>query len=1043
MHRITSGKRERYRPYLFAALFGVFAFLAAGCGPQFGPGRGAPSLGDNSPKKRDFGLELYKILLREAALHPKLSRQRTEALKALNDTWDIPAVFNYIFTPSVLPKFDLLMRGLLPFYDDGTLPQLTRELSDIIKNEIVPDRELLSALMLLSQRQNHYPPLLRGEQSVLVRPFTFRRSRELLSALTSWWIERDGFDDWGNVKIAREKPIVGNFLRRAGDWLLRVNKTRGKGQPSLLLDILLTEDPRLDLKQRGKRCFVRFDADGNPLLTAAGKQAFSRGKLPPPFPSEKGVKVGPCGEAVSDAGRPLYQVRDLGHSVLGSLFWDLRGLIEKELKNLSKELTFPFNLLLGVRPLFGRPYPDGKLSLRSPFFSTFRTLLPILKSTKIPKILELVGILAEKHSSELAAQLALMNTLADLAEKFPPEIGKNTKLLKELWPFFQKIASNPQLVKDLLELLKDKDYTKRLLNSLIPLMKYKYKRITPQVYAAAKAKKVNIFTTPVDRKSPETAENVSLVQRILHLLANVNRWTYRSQLKTRGNISIPFIEMRIDNLALFYIRAVADDLSIWEAIYVNGKPIQDGVLKDQLRKGLKAMGLSERPDPEELVFLLNREMKYDNVPLIGPITMTVYMEKIICREGYEVRFHHGDSLFAALLSGLVAKDGGALRPIAKVFNKHKMLPMILDLFTVLDKHWPSEDNVDRTKAGKETYPRPRTNLRSAEPLLIESIGKTDIIERLSALARIISSVRLSGGVEPIEPLQQFAAFLIGPPGKPKDITPLGKLFSQLEKVRDVMDKPENKKYREALTSGMKALWDLAAQVEGSGASAKFKNPRAPVVLEIVSKKLSREIESRQKKGQWSPELSRFQRDLEENLSDPVISALFELIEDFSSDKYLVRIVSDFFLHLIADPDREPDRFGELLTLTAMVLSPQPDAIKVPIAHFLGRILKYRAGFLTGNISLVKRLTALDRDLVVQKLLLKAFTAHQKLNAYRGTVFWEIIKLFHRKQPESRKALSEGDYRQIFLKISAFLVDSKRGLEKFYKIVRQRNGPLKK
>tara|TARA_B100000609_G_C17223049_1_gene442207 strand:- start:13260 stop:16292 length:3033 start_codon:yes stop_codon:yes gene_type:complete len=1002
-------------------------------------GRGAPSDNFVAPK-RDLGQEVLKFLLREARVHPKLSKERVAAVEQAHIKWDIITTTNAIVPADLLSPFESYLRSLLPYYDDGTLPGITQEFGGALF-DLANNVDVIKGLVLASQRKGMTPPIASGDGSLLRQMITYPQQRELLSRVMTWLRNNDGYHDDAITEHSSETPYLKKLLPAIADYLLRTNRRKESPFPDLISDLLFSTDPKLDVGT-GERCVVRFDTNGDPILTDAGK------KLPQPLPApfgNPGGERGRCGEALT-GNQPVYDIRNLSQTVLGALLWDARRLIPKEVSSTGNSVPFPLNMTVGIRPLLEPIDPQTQgFSANSPVIKAVRAIFPLLKGPRTYKVLRGLARIVAKEKGELAAQLAMIQEISDIAGKdlFAKVFSDNT-LFKDLLPILQDVMSSPGFVEDLLKALQTPGFTSGIKQGLIDMMRYRKDRITLQDYGQHKltGQRQHIFRDKVDLSKGDNPGNLSYLQRMLHLLANVNGHKYASKLKSADGITIPIVEMRIDNLALFYLKAIIGKASVWDTIYQNGEPIPDGFLKDALAQSLPAMGLSEKPNPEQLGIFLNRELVFKDVPLVAGLKLTILLDDVIDKQGYKVRNHHADALLAALASGVVAKVGGALKPLAEVFDKHKKLPRLLELFVVLHRHWASDANAEKTKAGQPAYPSPRSNIRSMENILLQATEKAGLLERLESMGKVLSTLRLSD--EPnaelaTTSLQNYLAYVMGKPGDTYEKTPIGQLLESFRLMTKALEGPSKLRAQLAWNEATKSMGDLLLQVEGKGSNATFKNTRAPVVLESALKFLANRAELREKEGQWGPVLGRIQRDIEGLLLDPLMPPLLDLLDDLTKDREILRLFVGLLHHVVPDPTTQPKQFGDLLSLFAGLMAPIPDDIRVPIMRFMGTTIKKRAVMLRRLVVFLHRSIPGDTQDILLTLFRNAMTPHPVQNGYLVGMFGDIFSGINRLEPAKGTSLSAADLSAIMTSTSKYLLDKETGLEKLYTIVIQRNG----
>src|SRR5262249_55280754 len=146
-----------------------------------------------------------------------------------------------------------------------------------------------------------------------------------------------------------------------------------------------------------------------------------------------------------------------------------------------------------------------------------------------------------------------------------------------------------------------------------------------------------VFTEEVDRAHPDTIDDESLQQRLLHLMYDTKGVQYVPHFI---GIPLSFI-FQIDDLAEFYMLSIIGESHV---------PALVSTLT----------GLSQTPTPQELAVFINQDQTFGNPQ---------------GHEGIDVKDNDGDTLFAVNASGCT----DALRPLIRVFYDHGQMRLLFEL----------------------------------------------------------------------------------------------------------------------------------------------------------------------------------------------------------------------------------------------------------------------------------------------------------------------------------------------------------------------------
>jgi len=167
VNKPRSKKRFFVRGKVFSAFILLSTILIISLGSCFEPmpeGRGAPSKGFVTPDSRDFGTEVYHLLLREAEIHTTLAKVRVAGVRALNQEWTVASTINRVVPKTALSSIEAFMQRLLPMYDDDAMPSISRNTAKILR-EASLNTEFLQSFVLIGKREGFFHHLIQAKKT--------------------------------------------------------------------------------------------------------------------------------------------------------------------------------------------------------------------------------------------------------------------------------------------------------------------------------------------------------------------------------------------------------------------------------------------------------------------------------------------------------------------------------------------------------------------------------------------------------------------------------------------------------------------------------------------------------------------------------------------------------------------------------------------------------------------------------------------------------------------------------------------------------------
>jgi hypothetical protein len=119
---------------------------------------------------------------------------------------------------------------------------------------------------------------------------------------------------------------------------------------------------------------------------------------------------------------------------------------------------------------------------------------------------------------------------------------------------------------------------------------------------------------------------------------------------------------------------------------------------------------------------------------------------------------------------------------------------------------------------------------------------------------------------------------------------------------------------------------------------------------------------------------------------------------------------------------------------------------VPLAHVVAKAIAPQQDWVPTGLRFLQRALSVDSKESLRRLLQQAF-AEQDPGRSSFQALWEILTALHRRQPhvagtagsDSASSYAAEDFQQVWAETREFLSDEKRGLRKFFEVVKNRCG----
>jgi hypothetical protein len=968
-----------------------------------------------TPPRGTLGQEVFRLFHRDLV---REAPRRADGFEAQKDGF-VRSV-DHLFPEDELSETQAFLVRLLPRYDDGTLPDLTRRVAGVL-SRLEDDDEALRSLAAGLNRSDYVSRPHRHGLSL--RLANFPEFIELSKRLLDLALEHDGLDDTG-ARRASEPDELDRLLSALSKGMQELELSVDDQRDAVLLaDLLLSDDPRL------------ASAPPPPTVATAhivardvrgmARVAIANGAVPAPFAdlspvdglpdidldgnfvdaSGRAIVLAPFADlddesALRDSfGRALmgprlvYDYVDLDRTMLAGVLRDGRTLIERGLPMKGVRTLEAF---LGERDEAGLYRAEGNALL-----DLLHAGAVAIDMDEAPDFLELLETLLESHEPTLVHVLIELEEQNDIADRYDVSLRAGNTMFEDMLRVIRKILRVPGLAEDLLDTLENPALL-QFPTASVRLVEHKKALITEADFDAGR-----VFTTPVDRSRPDRGENQSLHQRMLHLIRDTKGVRYEPRF---SGVPLGFI-FEIEDLAEFYLLSMIGESQVPSLVS-------------------RLTGLPERPSPEDLARFINHDQDFGNP---------------IGNDGLPVKDNDGDTLYAVSASGMRE----ALTPLVALFHRHGQLELLFEVFDVLYVHWPSPESDYQDQSARQPRYAKLSGIRYYEPLLADVYTNAEVLAAARTLLIETRSLRTSSGKTLRELLLAAArrtltkdAALTTRSGARQvtidgeRITPLSPfdlVRAGLEGVDQVVSR--RAKTEEEWDEVSDALSDIFAELERTGPTAgRLKNPRMkPIAVTLV-----RFLAERARKHRDAGDLRKWIReDLVENAADAITSeelpAALDLLHVIDEDERLSELLTALRDELL-DDDRG---FGDLLVLTGDLLAGSKDAsLAVPFTHFLGREIHPDERLLFHAASTTRALLEADGE---DRLLV---TARRGLEATPdGELFIDgllrAIKQANRINPVDTGPMAAEDVHSVVGTVGRWMLDDERGLEQFYELVRNR------
>jgi hypothetical protein len=880
--------------------------------------------------------------------------------------------------------------------------------------------------------------------------------------------------------------------------------------------------------------FVDTNKDGLPDVDPLGYFVTAGGQLPPaPFhhdpkdPDNAPARDG-HGRALDASGTPLYEYLDLDRTLLGALARDAIQLLDPARDTLLKTLQ-GLTALLGPRKQVTRTGLGGDAlvysgfdSAASPLLDLAHAVLALLRDPAILPTLEGVRKLFVEHEPVLARTVAAARRASDIAEKYPTrKVEPTSTLYDELFVLLRQLVDTPGLLEDVLDGMKD-PRSKNLDQIMANYFKHR------DVHVLGSGDKVvnqsggsKLFTQLVDRTKPDTGSNRSIQQRLFHVIHDTNGM--RMCNKEGAKIAIPIIcdipgisalslctktykacdLFEVTNGAVFYLKSFVytrdsqGKLTKTRKAHLRLKTENmptliaaavDTIGPDLILRTMTGISsMAEHPPPEAL----NRLMFMEKMPSM--LAAAQDFPKDI--DGEEIHKTHQGTLYSWEIPhpGMSCSNNDpctfyeAFGPVAQAFADHDAEKLLMDIMSVLHRHWSSKQSGDYQYQNR-TAPNfsHGSNVVSYEAAIVEIMEKGDLLGALRELSKVATTLKVSGGGRWTTELTKTARFLFDPARTPglayRDgrttalwsdgvtpaaggVSPIYLLTDAWKGIDTALDGAKASvatAWREATQHIVDVFLGTEAQSGQGGQLTRFSNqriaPAARLLLDFVRARILAHSPScsdtqqcvgagvclpsgrcttrhiNDDTAKWAG--VELPADLERILAGPLPAAAADFVTVLREEPKANRTLSELLRYLV-DEINYNEVFSATLTGLGDVLQLLlDDASLVPLAQALGKALAPEFGLVESLKVFLKPALARDGRGALTRILRNSVKEQSPGVSPMETLF-ELSKEMHRVKPGTKTNYTAEDYGQALKEIRDFLGNQQTGLLNFFDLIENR------
>ncbi len=463
-----------------------------------------------------------------------------------------------------------------------------------------------------------------------------------------------------------------------------------------------------------------------------------------------------------------------------------------------------------------------------------------------------------------------------------------------------------------------------------------------------------------------------------------------------------------------------------------------------------------------------------------------------------LRVRDANALFPVEQNDFVAN----IKPLAEAFGNYgDGAQLFIDLFENLHRHWAStaqsKDMCDPSLPHTDARWCSGDGLVSYEPILVEILRKTDLLQSIQELVKALNTIRIehcdtvdektglckkSTTRDGIVVLGDLIRDLVDPEvnkgltdalgrsyslrndgTKNAQTTPLYLIVDALGAIdKEFANHSEGGERLPQWRSARSVLTDLLLGVKGTGSKADFANPGIPKMVNVLVDTLASQIAAHcpdrtKTECKWaSADLPNSTKDV---LEGPLFASAIDLLDELQKDSETRKQIDNFLVYLLADSDHDA-MASALAGITDLLQSLGDDTTRIPVARATRALVGTRVTDDKGRtvrtsvadavVGLLSRILArgrnadgdrvcgkeLDPNEALVLLLRRAVATKTPLEPSPADTLANVAAEVNRSDPSSTAKLASPDYANTSKELREFCLDKGRGLEQIYEVIRQ-------
>lgn len=997
----------------------------------------------NEPSQHTYynlGEEIYKML-RDDLNDAQTNREKKIAFFESNHARFVEAV-NSILPEGIIDDADQGLNHVIYYIDNGVLPEITKNCSEILMR-LKNDPQAIDSFIKI---YNGPRTLSYNDLNDFLNLITSYNSSEdngfnnLIVNFLNYFVKHDGKSTDGLEDNSEDKIILAG-LNSLSD-ILRNTNFISENKNIIPIDTTILEKILSKIGNHfndNPRWIVMSDFNGNPKVLSNNNNILgpfidedsdnlcdvNEDGHPididgntidiPPY-DEAAYDIGNTkilrdsyGRAITEDGQLLYEYTDFNKTGLGSLTFGIKSLFEHNDYN---------ELISNIKQFLGNKISDEQGNIKydikrfpfiDPAFEILNSTIDAINYEQFENVLNGFAQLFSGNRDEAKEFFVQALNVSKILENYKQvKLNPDNTLYDDLYPYFKQI-SDKGLLPRIIEIMDDPALD-NLGNALKTLLTYRDTDLSETN---------DVFDEPVDRTAPESENNRSLLQRLLHLVHDASQKQYVTMYGEWV--------FTIDDMAVFFLDSVADNAEIpWYAKYFASE-FDDST-----------------PDSWQTTLFLNNAH-----PLIGNPTG---------REGNELRNYNGDSLFAFHHSG--AKD--ALRPLIKVFSDTGNSALLAGILSQLHEHYStlSKYTTDMTEQFDFYHVLKPAGIRNYEEALIDIFENSQILPATFQFISKCKNITLNNttfnnaiddyinqlfngnvNLNSDEIIYNFDG--ITPNYNPSHIYVLNQHINNLISIyNNSTDQTVKDSFEKLVDIFGRNFLDLPDDNGSNETRAEILNSITTNSLTILNEYVINinKIKSYEKNNDdFYNNVQQMHETINKLINSAELPAFVDMLNSIFEDEILGEDIKQFVLYLL-NSDEQNDNLLRFARFISGIRQFGGDGESMNnILNFFADVVDPQKYNIDSIIRNIYQITGAEKNSVTFHALRNAYLAKGEISkSYPGDIIFNTIFKINRSEPGDSLPYDSNDINLIFSKILYFINDEHHGLERLYNILKNRN-----